>query len=92
MIREQLVKHRQLLEHTNEVLKQWITDPEVHDLVFQMEDVLKKLYNTISSMPENTSDDNKVFVIRVENNNYEEVEALLSDVGCEVDLLEVYEN
>lgn len=92
MIREQLVKHRQLLEHTNEVLKQWITDPEVHDLVFQMEDVLKKLYNTISSMPENTADDNKVFVIRVENNNYEEVEALLSDAGCEVDLLEVYEN
>lgn len=92
MIREQLVEHKQLLEHTNEVLKQWITDPEVHDLVFQMEDVLKKLHNTISNMPENTADDNKVFVIRVETNNYEEVETLLSDVGCEVDLLEVYEN
>lgn len=92
MIREQLVEHKQLLEHTNEVLKQWITDPEVNDLVLKIDNVLKKLYNTINNMPENTADDNKVFVIRVENNNYEEVEILLSDAGCEVDLLEVYEN
>lgn len=92
MIREQLVEHKQLLEHTNEVLKQWITDPEVHDLVMKMEDVLKKLHNTISNMPEDTEEENKVFMVRVETNNYEELETLLFDVGCEVDLLEVYEN
>jgi hypothetical protein len=48
MTKEQLVKHKALLEHTNEVLKQWITDPEVHDLVMQLEDTLNQLRKTIN--------------------------------------------
>ena len=36
-------KHLELLEHINEVMKQWITDPEVEALVLQLTDVIHEI-------------------------------------------------
>lgn len=36
-------KHLELLEHINEVMKQWITDPEVNELVTKLTDVINEV-------------------------------------------------
>lgn len=36
-------EHLPLLEHINEVLKQWITDPEVEGLVVKLTELINKI-------------------------------------------------
>ena len=36
-------KYLELLEHINEVMKQWITDPEVNNLVLKLTNVINEI-------------------------------------------------
>lgn len=36
-------KYLELLEQINEVMKQWITDPEVNNLVLKLTDVINEI-------------------------------------------------
>lgn len=100
-------KKIELLEHINEVLKQWITDEEVSELVTELTELItelrqdktkeaKKLIAQASKMIQEQyapeEDEMKVYVIRVEAPTNQEVMDILDYAGYDVDLLEVYEN
>ena len=61
----------ELLEHINEVMKQWITDPEVEQCVKDLTDVINEAWRERGSVPSvevKADDDVRINHLAVENN------------------------
>lgn len=61
----------ELLEHVNEVMKQWITDPEVNECVTQLTDMIneaRREQGVVQKVEVKADDDVRINGLAIENN------------------------
>lgn len=61
----------ELLEHVNEVMKQWITDPEVNECVTQLTDMIneaRREQGVVQKVEVKADDDVRINRLAIENN------------------------